>query len=114
MHDAEAQWVWWTTSWTCDTVTLKDTFVLAQWAVDRLTSAILKVTADDFFQVHLNGVPVKGFDWTYHYSAYLVYDIAGIVRGASEANYQENELEVTVVSDCVGEGAIYRIEFTFA
>lgn len=113
VHDAEAQWVWWTTSWACDTISIKDTFVLAQWAVDRLSSAILKVTADDFFQVQLNGVMLKDFDQTYYCSAYLVYDIIAVVRGASDANYQENELEVTVESDCAVDGAIYRLEFTF-
>jgi hypothetical protein len=39
LHDSEANWVWWTTSWTCDTIYLKDTFVLAQWAIDSLCYA---------------------------------------------------------------------------
>lgn len=114
LHDSEANWVWWTTSWTWDTIYLKDTFVLTQWAIDRLTSATLKIAADDYFRVKLNGVMLKDYGSVNYFTAYLTYDISGIVRGASEALYQENVLEVIVTSNGECEGAIYRIEFTFS
>ena len=113
LRDPEAQWVWWTTSWTCDTVSIKDKFVLAQWAIDRLSSAILKVAADDYFRVVFNGVMLKDFGTVNYFTAYLSYNVSGLVRGASEAADQENELELIVESNCYAEGAIYRIEFTF-
>lgn len=114
VYDPEANWVWWTISLTSDTITFKDTFVLTQWAFDHLISATLKIAADDYFQVVLNGVTLKYFDAAYYNQAYLVYNIRGIVRGASETTYQENELEVRVVTDGAFDGLIYRIDFTFA
>jgi hypothetical protein len=35
LRDPEAKWVWWTTQWAPGTIVLKDTFGLAQWAVEE-------------------------------------------------------------------------------
>jgi hypothetical protein len=79
-----------------------------------IASATLKIAADDYFMVKLNGVMLKDYGSVNYFTSYMLFDIRGIVRGASESLYQENVLEVVVTSNCAYEGAIYRIEFTFS
>ena len=48
--------MWWTTQWTHDPIKLKDSFGLAQWAVNKVNTAVLKIAADDWLKVMFNGV----------------------------------------------------------
>jgi len=62
---------------------------MPQWAVNRLSAARLKITANDFFRVVFNGHMLKVFEVRVYYDdAFLEYDVTAKVRGANEAVYQ--------------------------
>lgn len=113
MRDPEAKWVWWTITWTTATVYFKDSFGLAQWAVERLNTAVLKIAGEDWIGVTFNGELLKNYDSSLHSTAFLAYNIKGKLKGSSSTKYEENVLEVTVGSNGYYEGLLYRIEFTF-
>ena len=114
--DPDAQWVWFTTQWTTGTFKFIDKFAMAQWAVDRLVSAKLKIAANDYLKLVFNGVMLKNFppsarDDTF----YLEFDLMGRLKGANSSIYMENLMEMYVATEVPAyiEGIIYRIEFTF-
>lgn len=116
LQDPEAKWIWWTTSWTYGVFHFKDVFDMAQWAVNRVNTAVLKIVADDFFKVVFNGEMLKDFELGhYYYTQYLQYDLKGKLKGASAFQYQSNVLDIIVQTEYPAnwEGIVYRIDITF-
>jgi hypothetical protein len=113
VRDSAAKWVWWTATWVPGTYTFKDFFGLAQWAVDRVKTAELKIAGDDWMKVTFNGEVLKNYSSGRDYAIFQTYDIKGKLKGSIRTEYQENALEVSIGSDGNYEGLIYRIEFTF-
>lgn len=111
--DPDAQWVWWTTTWTSDTILFKDTFGLAEWAVNKVNTAVLKVAADDYMKVMFNGEELASGP-SYVGTKFEVFNIKGKLKGSTPAKYQENMLEVEVIANAYYEGLIYRLDITFA
>lgn len=105
--------MWWTTQWTTDTISFKDSFALSQWAVNRVSTAVLKVTADDKMRVLFNGVVLENYVASQGWKAFKSYSIKAQLKGSSSILYQENLLEVTVKSDGNFEGLVYLIELEF-
>lgn len=75
--DSEAKWVWWTTHWTAGTKKFRDTIFLADWAVDRINTALMYVAADDHLTVILNGVTIFTIDQTAYATEFLVLNLKG-------------------------------------
>ena len=94
-----------------------DFFAIPQWAVSRVDTAVLKVTADEYFKVVFNGAMLKNYEvGVYYYTRFLSYNVKGLLRVTSESGvYQENLLEVYVMTEVPEyiEGLLYRVDFTF-
>ena len=111
-QDSEAVWVWWTLSSPLNTVKFKDSFILAQWAVSQINTAVLKIASDDCLKVTFNGVVLINTDYV-PYSAYLVVDLKDKLRGSSASEYKLNILEMKVTSYGNFEGLAYRLDINF-
>lgn len=114
--DPDAQWVWFTTHWTTGTFKFIEKFDLAQWAVNRLVRAKLKIAANDYLKVVFNGEILKNFPLHDKDDRFFwEFDLIGRLKGANSIEYKENVMEMYVATEVPAnlEGIIYRIEFTF-
>ena len=117
LHDPEAQWVWWIADWIVGTFHFADSFGLAQWAVEKVNTAVLKIVADDFYKVVFNGETLKDFEpGQWYFTSFLEYNLKGKLKGSSAGEYLKNELDVYVQTEVPPymDGLMYRIEITFA
>jgi len=113
-HDPEAVWVWWTRYPTTDTVKFKDTFTLAQWAVNKVNTAVLKIAADDYLTVTFNGEELLNTWLNGPYAAFAWLNLKDKLRGSSASEYNKlNILEMKVTSYGNFEGLVYRLDINF-
>ena len=117
LYDPEAKWVWWIADWIAGTFHFVDSFGLAQWAVEKVNTAVLKIVADDYYKVMFNGETLKDLEsGQRQFSRFFEYNLKGKLKGSSAGEYLKNELDVVVETENPShyEGLMYRIEIIFS